>query len=282
MRSSSSVVIVNWNSGTLLRQCVGSVLRAAPDSDIVVVDNASDDRSADSLQEHQPQVRLIRNNVNQGFAAAVNQGFHETSSPYVLILNPDVEAMPRSIEFLVSAIENDPKAGAVGGYVNDKYLPRNLPSPVSMVRENLGVARRRTKPVVSTGPVEQPAAAALIVRRAAYEEIRGFDARFFPAWYEDVDFCRRLKAAGWKIYFERRAEFRHHGGYSAQLLGSAKFAEAYYRNQLRYAHKHFSRAGRFTVRASIAAGMMVRMAIRPRNAGAFARVIWGVLGGWHD
>ena len=111
--------------------------------------------------------------------------------------------------------------------------------------------------------VDQPAAAALLIRRDAFEEVGGFDEQFYPAWYEDVDFCRRIKAQGWDIYFAPKAGFLHEGGYSAEALGPERFVKSYYSNQIRYAHKHFGRAGSAAVRASIVAGMMARIVGRP-------------------
>jgi N-acetylglucosaminyl-diphospho-decaprenol L-rhamnosyltransferase len=163
--------------------------------------------------------------------------------------------------------------------VNEKYLPRDFPTAGGVARENLGFPKSHSygqSPVA----VDQPAAAALMVRRDAYDAIGGFDEQFFPAWYEDVDFCQRLKSAGWEIYFVPDAKFQHVGGYAAELLGARAFAEAYYRNQLRYATKHFARSGRLGVRASIAAGMIARLIARPANARAYAGVLRGVLGGW--
>ena len=93
-------------------------------------------------------------------------------------------------------------------------------------------------------------------------------------------FANCLKAQGWDIYFVPEAKFQHDGGYTAELLGARAFAEAYYRNQLRYAKKHFARTGRLSVRASIAAGMIARLIARPANARAYAGVLRGVLGGW--
>ncbi len=276
-----AVVIINWNSGSLLRPCVQSVLDTARDAEVVVIDNASTDASLESLAALRNQIDVVQNSGNRGFAAAVNQGFDQTSTPFVLILNPDLRVLPGAIELLAEFLSAHPKAGAVGGYLNDDYLPRPFPTAASLARENLGLERRLYSKRW-TGPVavEQPAAAALMVRRDAYEQIDGFDERFYPAWYEDVDFCSRMKTAGWQIYFEPAAEFQHEGGYSAQALGPKAFAQAYYRNQLRYAQKHFGPASRFTVRVSIAAGMLLRMAARPGLAGAYASVLRGVLGGW--
>jgi N-acetylglucosaminyl-diphospho-decaprenol L-rhamnosyltransferase len=275
----TTVAIVNWNSGNLLRSCVQSVLMTSADAEVVVVDNASRDNSVESITEFRDRVDLVQNSVNRGFAGAVNQAFQQSSSPYVLILNPDIRVPAGAIELLENFLNVHPRAGAAGGYVNDKYLPRNFPTAAAVARENLGFRKNHSyghAPVA----VDQPAAAALIVRRDAYDEVGGFDEQFFPAWYEDVDFCQRLKARGWDIYFVPDAKFQHDGGYAAELLGARAFAEAYYRNQLRYAKKHFAKSGRFSVRASIAVGMIARLVTRPANARAYVGVLRGVLGRW--
>src|SRR5215467_8968653 len=111
--------------------------------------------------------------------------------------------------------------------------------------------------------VEQVAAAALIIRREAYDDAGRFDEQFYPAWYEDVDFCWKLKRRGWETYFAPQAEFLHDGGYSTAALGTEAFPYSYYRNQARYAQKWFGAAGSFAVRVSVVAGMMGRMIGRP-------------------
>jgi GT2 family glycosyltransferase len=258
---------------------VQSVLTTAPDAEVIVIDNASKDNSVELIAEFRDRADIVQNSVNRGFAGAVNQAFQQSSSPYVLILNPDVRATRGAIELLERFMNGNPQTGAAGGYVNDKYLPRDFPTATAVARENLGFRKNQSyghAPVL----VDQPAAAALMVRRDAYDQVGGFDEQFFPAWYEDVDFCQRLKAQGWDIYFVPEAKFQHDGGYTAELLGARAFAEAYYRNQLRYAKKHFARTGRLSVRASIAAGMIARLIARPANARAYAGVLRGVLGGW--
>jgi GT2 family glycosyltransferase len=118
------------------------------------------------------------------------------------------------------------------------------------------------------------------VRREAYAAVGGFDERFVPAWYEDVDFCRSLSLAGWEVHFSREAEFVHEGGYSARALGSTAFASAYYRNQLRYIDKHFGAVAGALVRVSIVVGMTGRMMKTPSRSDACWAVISGALGGW--
>src|SRR5688572_8205212 len=256
----SVVAIVNWNSGKRLRPCVESLLTTATNAEILVVDNASEDESLVSVQGFRNRVSFIRNSANRGFAAAINQAFEATSSSYVLVLNPDIRVMPGALQLLEEFMETHPHAGAVGGYVNEKYPPRQFPTAGRLVRENLGFppVPRTLQKKSDAIAVDQPAAAALMIRRDAYDDIGGFDEQFFPAWYEDVDFCRRLKAKGWDIYFAPKAEFVHEGGYSAEALGSEKFVLAYYSNQARYATKHLGSVGSAAVRASIAAGMIGR------------------------
>jgi GT2 family glycosyltransferase len=291
---SSTVAIINWNSGPRLRTCINSLLGTTTSADILVVDNASDDDSMELVQGFRSRVNFITNNVNRGFAAAINQAFQTTDTPYVLVLNPDVRVLPGAVSMLEDFMNATPKAGAAGGYVNDAYLPRSFPTTGSLVRENFGLRKiagsprsasatggsLKDSPLLQPGQpaeVAQPAAAAIIIRRDAYESVGGFDERFYPAWYEDVDFCVRLKENGWEIYFVPKAQFLHEGGYSAGALGSEKFASAYYGNQLRYAQKHFGAGGSALVRVSIALGMIGRMLARPKQAAAYGKVLAGLL-----
>ena len=277
----SAVAIINWNSGSLLRTCIESLLATTTNAEIFVIDNASEDASLESALGFRHRVTFVRNSANRGFAAAVNQAFQATSTSYVLILNPDVRVLPGAVQMLEDFLDGNPRAAAIGGYVGDKYLPRKLPTVGSLILENLNLRNlRNLRPDSPPIQVDQPAAAALLIRRDAYEEVGGFDERFFPAWYEDVDFCRRLKSHGWSIYFAPQAEFAHAGGYSAEALGASRFAESYYSNQARYARKHFGPLGSALVRASIAAGMIGRMIGRPKQAGAYGKVLIGALKGW--
>jgi N-acetylglucosaminyl-diphospho-decaprenol L-rhamnosyltransferase len=289
---SSTVAIINWNSGIRLRACIESLLGTTK-AEILVVDNASEDDSMERVQGFRNRVSFISNSMNRGFAAAINQAFETTETAYVLVLNPDVRVMAGAVGILEEFMNEHPKAGAAGGHVNDEYLPREFPTVGTLVWENLGLGKivggprsaratarslKKSSPLQSEKPmeVEQPAAAAIMIRRDAYESIGGFDERFYPAWYEDVDFCRRLKKEGWEIYFVPKAEFLHEGGYSAGALGAKKFAHAYYGNQMRYAQKHFGAVGNAAVRVSVAAGMIARMIGRPKQAAAYGKALAGV------
>jgi len=277
----TAVGIINWNSGHWLKVCIQSLLATSGVAEIIIVDNGSTDRSVEGLEKLSDRVQVIRNPNNRGFAGGVNQVFAATRAPLVLILNPDVESKPGAIERLRNFLNRELEAGAIGGDVGRDYPPKKLPTAVSLIRENLGMRR---SPSVPHGhepfEVEQPAAAALMIRRGAFDAVGGFDESFYPAWYEDVDFCRKLRQAHWKIYFDPAAEFVHEGGYSTRVLGAGAFAAAYYRNQLRYVRKHMSRSAALAVRLSIAAGMAGRTIASPRMANTYSTVFLGALGRW--
>jgi GT2 family glycosyltransferase len=298
----TTVAIINWNSGGLLKSCVESLLASAPEAKLLIIDNNSKDGSAAFVGELGHGIQFVANPSNRGFAGGVNDALlHSSPAPYVLILNPDVRAMPGSVQLLEELMDHHPRAGAIGGYVGEKYLPRKFPTAKSIVLENLGFGQIRGRgdpgahplipeleisgcapgsPRPRIYPVEQVAAAALIIRREAYNDVGRFDEQFYPAWYEDVDFCWKLKRARWEVYFAPQAEFLHDGGYSAVALGTEAFPYSYYCNQARYAQKWFGAAGSFAVRASIIAGMMGRMIGRPSSASAYGRVLIGALVGW--
>ena len=276
-----AVGIINWNSGHWLKDCIASLLATTDVAEIVVVDNASTDDSLEEAAGLTGPVRFIRNASNIGFAGGVNKVFASTSSPYVLILNPDVGVRPGVVERMQRFLETHPKAAAIGGHVGENYFPRRLPTAGSLIRENLGLRKRSQEQAVQEPyEIEQAAAAALMIRRSAYIEVGGFDSRFYPAWYEDVDFCKQLQYAGWRLYFDPMAQFLHEGGYSAKALGTAGFAAAYYRNQLRYVRKHMSKTADMAIRCSMVAGMIARTIAAPARASAYWSVLAGALGKW--
>jgi GT2 family glycosyltransferase len=288
----TTVGIVNWNSGPLLEACVESVLRESGDN-VLVFDNCSSDESLIFTPSASGRVHIERSSENRGFAGGVNEIFRLTDTPYVLLLNPDIRVPPGSIQLMEEFMDAHPRAAAVGGDVGEKYPPRNVPTPKDLVLENLGLGNSGVAPVdsririrESTGAtpeflrVEQVAAAAVLIRREPYKGGPIFDDRFYPAWYEDVDFCRRLKRDNWEVYFAPHAKFEHSGGYSAKTMGSTQFVFAYYRNQIRYAKKWFEWYEVAMIRASVAVGAIGRIIVRPSEAPGYCKVLLGALIGW--
>jgi len=275
--SEVAAVIVNWNGGPGLVDTVGSLLSTS-DADIVIVDNASSDRSLDNLVETNPRLRVIRNTSNDGFAAGINRGFRETQSRYVLILNPDAKASPGAVATLKSVLDEKPRAGAVGGFVNERYLPRPLPTVGGLILENFGFSPKRlARNARSLVRVDQPAAAALMVRRETFDAVGGFDEQFHPAWYEDVDFSTALAGADWEIYYDPNAKFDHVGGHTFRLLGTEGFMMAYYANQFRYVRKHFSSGPILYLKIALILGVAVKMVRHPGQIPSYWRGLLPVM-----
>ncbi len=270
-----SIVIVNWNSGKLLGNCVRSLLENAGGCPIVIVDNASDDSSLEFSAKAGADISIIRNSRNVGFAAACNQGWKASSGAYVLFLNPDTEAYSGSIHCLERAFPMDGSVWAVGGRLvsrfgkQDAYI-RPFPTVWRVAREMLlldeifSLVRRRPDPISNDkGPIEidQPAAACLMIAREALEKIGGFDEAFQPAWFEDVDLCRRIWDQGGHIRYQPAARFLHQGGYSLQRMTSQDFLECFHKNQIRYFQKHHGKRAAGRVRNLIVCGLALRSAI---------------------
>ncbi len=290
-----SVLIVSWNSRDLLRRCLRS-LESTP-VDVIVVDNGSTDASADLVSREFPTVRLVREPTNRGFAAAVNRGRRDAERQFVLLLNSDTEVSPGSIERLAGFLQTHDDYGAAGGrLVDDSGEPqrgfnvRRFPTLASIAVDLLLVDKVWPATPVTrrylaldldasrTQPVEQPAAACLLVRRDLLDALDGLDERFHPAWFEDVDLGRRIAAAGWRIAYVADADFLHRGGIAMGALGLHAFARIWYRNLRRYVAKHHDPPAHFVVMALIAAGMTLRVFVclatgRPRRASAYVGVL---------
>ena len=263
-----SIVVVNWNSGSLLEGCVRSLLEHARGCEIIVVDNASEDASLDFPALTAGPVKLFRNDSNLGYAAGNNVGWRQSSGTEILFLNPDTECLPQSVDCLREALGREPGVWAAGGQLvgpagvaQAAYGGRPFPSVGSVAAAALFLDRIwpvRRHGRAQGGEVDQPAAACLMVSRAALERTGGFDERFFPAWFEDVDLCRRIRDCGGRIRFEPAARFAHLGGYSARKLPRARLLAIYHRNQILYFRKHHGERAAARVRALVLTGLLLR------------------------
>lgn len=237
-----SIVIVNWNTGDLLRRCVASLVAAAPAAahEIIVVDNASSDQSLAGLRRdqaasalfHDGRLRIVENAENRGFGAANNQAFALSRSSFVLLLNPDTQMVPGAIESLIAVLHADPRIAACGPrLVNpDGSLQisvwRNPPTAWEIVLSNLRLYRLlpgRIRGELLLGPhwrhdrrrsVRMLSAAALMVRRETIDAVGGFDERFHM-YGEDNEWCLRIVRAGWLLVFEPAVVVRHDEAQSA-------------------------------------------------------------------
>jgi len=235
-----SAVIVNFNAGGELRGALQSIADAMRGRawDAVVVDNASTDGSGQAAAEFAPQVRLIRNAANVGFARGVNQGIAASQGPLVLILNPDCRIAANAVEHLEAALAAHPSCavagprildpdGAVQGSARgDPDMLTGLFGRTSMLRRLLpGLSVSRRNVVDEANGARGPAPEALVVdwlsgacmlaRRDRLAQVGGFDERYFLYW-EDADLCRRLRARGYDVRYVPHAEAVHRVGQSSR------------------------------------------------------------------
>ncbi len=304
---SIDIVIVNWNSGGHARDCIASLAdfpgREGVLERVVVVDNASTDGSDRGLEHPGIRVEVVRNTRNRGFAAACNQGARLARADGVLFLNPDTrqieDALTACHAFL--AAPANARVGIVGVQLLDEAgrLQRScarFPTPGRVIAQTVGLDRllpRLFPPHFlvewdhgETRPVEQVIGAFLLVRRRLFEELGGFDERFF-VYYEDVDLCLRARAAGWEtVYFTGARAVHSGGGCSA----SAKAHRLFYnlRSRILFAAKHFPPLGMAgTVAATLLLEPLSRLARAlargaPSEAGQVlvgTALLWGDLAG---
>ena len=260
------IVIVNWNAGPQLRDCLASVAIAAKCSvnlgRVVVVDNNSTDNSLDGIDAFQLPVQLIKNGENRGFGAACNQGAIGSTAEYLLFLNPDAvlheDSLTGSIEFMTNPKHSS--VGILGIKLFDKYgdvsrTCARFPTTQMFVVKALGLHNLFPRFFPSyvmdewdhdtSREVDHVIGAFYFVRRSLFESLGGFDEQFF-VYLEDLDFSFRTHLAGWKIYYLASVSaFHKGGGVSDQIKAIRLFYSL--RSRIVYVHKHFKQHQAFLV-----------------------------------
>ena len=230
-----SVVLLSYNTRELTEQALWSVLAAIEgmSAEVFVVDNASVDGSADMVEEKFPQVHLLRNDSNTGFAAGNNVALREVQGRFVLLLNTDTIVRRNTFECLVHFMEQNPQAGAVGCKIlnPDGTLQldsrRGFPTPVAAFCKMSGLSRfLPDHPTIARYNMtfldpEQPAevdvlsGSCMLVRKEAMDEVGLLDEDYFM-YGEDIDWCYRIHRAGWKIFYIPDTEIVHFRGESGR------------------------------------------------------------------
>jgi GT2 family glycosyltransferase len=269
--SEIGIVIVTYNSGHEIGPCLDAAL--ASGADVVVVDNASTDDTIAEIAKR--GAHLLANSENRGFAAAVNQGFAVLNCEYVLLLNPD-SVVQSSLEPLREGCDL-PGAGGAGGCLLGAdgrpqvgFMVRQLPRVRDLVLEALVLNRlvpgnRANHQYRALDldynrriTVGQPAGAFLMVRRHVWKQLGGFDEKFFPLWFEDVDFCQRAADRGYKFYYVPNAVAKHTGGHSISRIRVELRRYYWYRNLLRYSARHYPAAAFRAICLAIVTGSILR------------------------
>ena len=240
---SVAVVILNWNGRNYLQQFLPSVLQSSyPNLRIIVADNASSDDSVSFLQQHYPQILIIQNNSNQGFAQGYNTALQLVKEDYLVLLNSDIEVTPGWIEPIIELMEKDkmiaacqPKllsyhqknyfeyAGASGGWIDKYGYPFSRGRIFDICEEDKGQYDDVQQIFWASG-------AAFFVRSSVFNQMNGFDNYFF-AHQEEIDLCWRMQLAGYKIYVCPQSAVYHVGG-GTLPKGNSKKVFLNYRNNL--------------------------------------------------
>jgi len=265
-----AAIVVNYNARAALLRCVSS-LRAEGLQAIVVVDNGSRDGSAEALAGADPETRLLPTGANLGYGTAANRGVEMVDTPYVLVLNPDVEVEPGAVKALVAALEREPALAAVGPRVEEpdgSVYPSGRPFPdlaVAAGHAFLGYAAPRNRYTrayrmldwdrTTFRHVDWVSGSCLMARRSAYEAVGGFDEAYFM-YAEDVDLCWRWARAGWRVAYEPAARVVHAGAVSTNQAPYRMILE-HHRSLWRFARR--STAGRRrALLPAVAVGLTLR------------------------
>ena len=305
-----SAILVSFNTRELTLRALEDLQRAARELsrdsvEIWVVDNASADGSVAAIRARFPDVQIIESPENLGFGAANNAAMSRARGEYFLLLNTDAFLEGDALGQLLRAARRHPRAGVIAPRVLNADGSRQksvwpFPTPLHAWGENLGlhwIGRRLNSPISrrtrggarggsrggspdgapdDEGEIAWAIGACLLVRRAAYERVGGFDTRFWM-YAEETDWQKTMREAGWQIVFAPGARVTHLGGASG--AGSARVSEAFYRSQDAYMLKHYGRAGLLSARAALTLGQLARLPffglralVRPRDGRAQAKL----------
>ena len=247
-----SIIIVSWNTARLLENCLASILANPPASPFEswVVDNASTDDSPRMVHEKFPQVHLIENRENVGFARANNQAIQRCTGKYILLLNPDTLVASGALQALVDFLDKHPEAGAAGARIlnSDGSLQISSHPRPTLSRElwrlfHLDALSPYAMYPVTKWETNQPqevdvlGGACLLLRKEVLEQVGFLDEDYF-IYSEEVDLCYRIQRAGWRIYWVPQADVVHFGGQSTQQVPTEMFLNLYHSN-IKYFRKHY-------------------------------------------
>lgn len=244
-----SIILVNYNGGEVVIDCLHSLqatLQTIP-HEVIVVDNASTDRSADRVEKLFPEVQLLRQSQNRGFGTGNNLGASQAKGEFLLLLNTDTLLTSDILPHLVNVMQQDPTIGIIGPQLlnPDGGLQLSTAPEISIwgecqaLKQNLDYRsphHRFWQQFAEVQEVDIVIGAALFIRKCLFEALTGFDEAFFM-YFEESDLCQRVRARGWKVIYDPSVAVIHLGGYSVNKVGDRLRFE-YRRSQLHYYQKH--------------------------------------------
>ena len=299
-RPELSTIVVAWRAADDVAELVAAWPRDHRFELIIVDQDGRLPARRESSASLPPNVRRLSPGSNLGFAGGSNFGARAAGAEWLLFLNPDARPAEDALAALCNAFASWPQAAGLvprlvgfDGAAQAGWQLRRLPTPQALLAHALfwnPGAGPAVEPAAGT-PIEQPAAAALALRRSIFEAAGGFDESFFPAWFEDVDLARRLADRGERLLYLPAALFRHRQGSSVGALGYGAFLAAYNRNLCRYLDKHHGHAWSLAFRALAGPAALARLLLLPlrrparaatrgQAARALLEVARGSLSGW--
>lgn len=294
---SVTVVIVNYRSAKLVGELLASISQRGPKwvDRVLVVDNASADGSVEALRAKAAELgiagwtEVLDSGRNDGFGAGNNIGaaaaLRSGVRPDVLwFLNPDTLVHGVDLDFALSWFEEDARVGVVGTGVDDGEGRRELGghrdiAPLSEFIGTGGTFRVLQRHAVSNPNLDRPgevdwvSGASLMMRTSAFEEVGGFDEKFF-LYFEEVDLCRRAREKGWKVVYEPRVRIVHLEGQTTGVGGAVRRPRYWYESRRRYFVKHFGTMGLLGADIAWVAGRFVGLLRGRARDGCRGRDIW--------
>lgn len=265
-----SIVIVSWNTREILHDCLESIKNQTTLShEVIVVDNASTDGSQDMIRNSFPDVKLIANTDNRGFAAANNQGLEIATGDKLLLLNPDTIILDRAIDVMSDWLDTHPDVGCVGCQVFEDPKTIQLtcfadPGPLSLAVIEFGLRRLFSWPEyggwdrMTQRDVDVVSGMFMMVPRPVFEKVGLLDDAFF-IYSEEADWCRRIRDAGWRCVFAPEARILHlEGGSKSTAQIKSRMYVQKQKSKTIYARKHYGRGGELVTRTIFLTSAMLR------------------------
>jgi N-acetylglucosaminyl-diphospho-decaprenol L-rhamnosyltransferase len=278
-----SYCVVNTNGRDFLLACLEAIERTTPsdlEHEVLVLDNASDDGSADAVRGLDRDIRLIALDRRAGKAENDSRLLREARGEYCLLLNEDSELEPGAVAALLGALQSDRDAAAAGAQLlapDGREVPCawRLPSADTALAGAFFLHRRFTVESGGAGtrPVGWVQSSAMLVRREAAEQVGWLDPDFF-VYSDETDFCKRLHDSGWKILYVPAARAVHHDQMAQDDAGAERRIVEYHRNRNRYLRKHQGRAEAFLMRPVLAWPYLLRTVAALFLPGHSARRYW--------
>lgn len=270
-----SIIVVNWNTRDLLRNCVQSIYRTldALEFEVLVVDNASSDGSADMIADEFPTVRLIRNTENAGFARANNQAIRTSRGWCALLLNSDAVLLEETATCMVDVLRQHPRVGIVGAQLlnPDRTFQGSYADFPSLTGELL-LATKLADRVRHAGypnyPPEQSqndrtvdwvSGACLLARRDAIDDVGLLDEEYFM-YTEETDWCYRMRRAGWLVFYCAAAQVLHWGSQSSARVPERR-RSLVYRSKWLFMRKHRGEAAAAMFRVALWGASLLKLAL---------------------